>query len=722
MPTDACDSAEDQVDKRCDAFEQAWRGGQRPKISDFLLPEDRVLRAQMFRELLLVDLEYRRLNGEQPKQKDYLLEFSEFAPQIEAIGLQYRDVAFSASPTRREGNSAADTLQPGEFIAHFELVKLLGLGAMGAAWKAWDSRLRRHVTLKVPHGLSLAENDLRRFLREGQSGAQLQHAQLASVHDVGRDGEIYYLVANYIDGRNLREFVRERPLTFQEIAILCAEIAKALHHVHAKGLIHRDLKPANIIVDSSGSPHIIDFGLAKFLDDDHDLTMHGELVGTPAYMSPEQANGIAAQMSFRSDIYSLGVILFELITGKCPFKGDRESVIRQILVRDPPRPRTIQVAIPRDLETICLKAIEKDPGRRYSTALEFAGDLHLFADGKPVLARRTNLAEKCGRLALRRPAITAIFAIGLIALVIGSSALSSLHKRNRRLEGFRPVHITSEPSGAHVVLVPIDPDTNEPVDNVAEFIRPSGKTPLTVEAKAGRYLLEAELTGSSGPMFTEVYRTVAEISRQSEASTRANIKTGLDPETCRLSSITLKPIADLTSQMVKIRIDDESRRQNPLLPEILYVDAQQTLPNEGDSPNAKFGTFLSKTALGEPCITYQGAVDWAEQNHKRLPSSAEYDAIMKAIERGDVLQPIHDLSDERPEYTTTIMLAPAISGNAVTNHLYDMHILKGCGDGTSLPEIVKWADGTLLAPHDCKSEKIGIRGVRSGTPRFLIPH
>ncbi len=718
MPIDGCDSVEDRIDERCDAFEQAWRDGQRPKISDFLLSVDRVIRSQLFRELLLVELEYRCLNGELPKQKDYLLEFPEFASQIEAIDLQYRNAAFVKSS--QEGKTTADALHPGEFIAHFELVELLGSGAMGSAWKAWDSRLRRNVTLKLPRNRSMAENDLRRFLREGQSGAQLQHAQLASVHDVGRDGDIYYLVANYVEGQNLREFVLRRRPTFLETATLSAEIAEALHHVHAKGMIHRDLKPANIIVDSSGSPHIIDFGLAKFLDDDYDLTMHGELVGTPAYMSPEQANGNAAQVSYKSDIYSLGVILFELLTGDCPFEGDRESVIRQILVREPARPRTIKRTIPWDLETICLKAIEKDPACRYSTTNDLATDLRHFAEGKPILVRRTNLLEKCARLTRKRPTITAILAIGMIILATSSFAISSLHTQNRLLEGYRPVYVTTQPSGAHVVLVPIDPETNEPSENTADIIRPSGETPLSTEAKAGRYFVEAQLSSSDGPMFAEVYRTVGKSSRQSEPLKRANIKAGLDPETCRLSSIALTPIADASSQMVKIRIDTESRRANPLLPKELYVDAQQTLPNDGDSPNPRLATLLSKTAQGEPCITYQGAVDWAEQNHKRIASSSEYDAIVKAIERGDISRPIDDIFDDHPEYTTTIKVDPTMAGNAVVNHLYEMHVLKGYGDATALPEMVKWADGSVLAPHDYKSAKIGIRGVRCGTPRFLI--
>jgi eukaryotic-like serine/threonine-protein kinase len=274
-PTNDADVADDHIDERCDAFESAWREGQRPRISDFLSSERSTVRARLFRELLLVELECRRLVGDSPTQKDYLDEFPEFASQVEAIGLQYGDAAFVAAATHGEGTYPDDALRPGRHIAHFELVTQLGTGAMGEAWKAWDSRLRRHVTLKLPRGPSMAENDLRRFLREGQSGAQLHHSQLASVHEVGRDGAVYYLVATYVEGQNLRDFVLQRPLTFQDTATLCAEIAEALHHVHVKGIIHRDLKPANIIVDPSGRPNIIDFGLAKWRNDDCDLTMPG---------------------------------------------------------------------------------------------------------------------------------------------------------------------------------------------------------------------------------------------------------------------------------------------------------------------------------------------------------------------------------------------------------------------------------------------------------------
>ena len=236
-----------------------------------------------------------------------------------------------------------------------------------------------------------------------------------------------------------------------------------LQFAHDKGVVHRDLKPANIIVDPNGIPHIIDFGLAKIADVDHDLTMNGEVLGTPAYMSPELANGDGATVDARTDIYSLGVILYELLTGQCPFAGNRCSVISQILTCDPAPPRSLRASVPRDVETICLKAIEKVPDNRYATAREMAEDLRRYTSGRAIRARRVGIVEKCWRLIYRHPVLTFCAVLLIAALIVGSMTIASLQHRNRRLAGFRPVRITTTPSGAHVVLVPLDPNTNEPV-------------------------------------------------------------------------------------------------------------------------------------------------------------------------------------------------------------------------------------------------------------------
>src|SRR4051812_25600414 len=285
---------DDRIDEQCDAFESAWRNGDRPSILDFTRHIDEPHRNALFCELLLVELEYRRSLGEEPSKEHYLHEFPEFAAQVHAIKFQYGAKAFSTA--RVNGTSAVQRkpMQRGSQVAHFQLVERLGAGAMGEAWKAWDSRLRRNVTIKLPHNQSLAANDFHRFLREGEAGAQLSHPQLSSVHEIDNDGETFYIVANFVEGENLREYAAKKKLPFKEIVELCAGIGEVLQFAHDKGVVHRDLKPANIIVDPSGIPHIIDFGLAKIADADHDLTMNGELLGTPAYMPPELANGDSA--------------------------------------------------------------------------------------------------------------------------------------------------------------------------------------------------------------------------------------------------------------------------------------------------------------------------------------------------------------------------------------------------------------------------------------------
>jgi eukaryotic-like serine/threonine-protein kinase len=352
---------DDRIDERCDAFEAAWRTGVRPNIGEFIWPENGVDRNKLVRELLLVDIEWRRSLGDPATPEYYLRLFPEFASQIDAINLLHGATIFSVKPAKCGDSPRTESRLPGARIAHFELVDRLGAGAMGEAWKAWDTRIKRNVTLKFPHCTSFPENALHRFLREVEVAGQLKHPQLAAVHSIEKDEDSLFIVAAFVDGDNLRDYALKRQLQYHEIVDICAGIGEALQHAHDAGVVHRDLKPANIIVDPNGLPHIIDFGLAKILDAEHDLTMNGELLGTPAYMSPELASGGGAQADARTDIYSLGIILYELLSGRCPFVGDRASVIGRILACQAPRPRLFRATIPRDLETICLKAIEKTP-------------------------------------------------------------------------------------------------------------------------------------------------------------------------------------------------------------------------------------------------------------------------------------------------------------------------------------------------------------------------
>lgn len=326
-------------------------------------------------------------------------------------------------------------------IGRFEIRELLGKGAYGRVYLGWDPQLERDVAIKFPRPSMLSnEQVIERFLVEGKAAGKLQHPNIVEVLDAGQQKGQYYLASAFIKGQTLGSLTIGNVTqdNFRRIATVIRELADALGYAHQKQIVHRDVKPANVMIDEEDHSQLMDFGLAHRLDGEEMLTMEGEVLGTPAYMAPEQAKGQSGKPIPESDQYSLGVILYELLCGTIPFKGTTQEVLFNVIHSEPTPPRKLHNRVPRDLETICLKAMSKEPKKRYVNCQAMAEDLRRWLDGEPIHARRLSLVERAGRFVKKQPMlsvlllliITSMIAVGLIA----TSAMIELKKSENEIK------------------------------------------------------------------------------------------------------------------------------------------------------------------------------------------------------------------------------------------------------------------------------------------------
>jgi tetratricopeptide (TPR) repeat protein len=437
-----------------------WREGETVTVEDFLVRSPSLRRdPEALLDLIYNEVRLREERGETPGVEEHCQRFPELEDMLR--------VQFEVHQAMRPGQVLDGLSWPGgeaDFVESkqarlpvidgYEVLSELGRGAMGVVYKARHLRLNRPVALKmILAGQHAAAKDLARFEAEARAVARLRHPNIVQIHDIGEQDGRPYLCLELLEGGSLAQWLQRRALPARVAARVVEALARAVQHAHEQGIIHRDLKPANVLLafggraasvsreeeeQASGLPYvpkITDFGLARLLDGDREGggSLTAGPIGTPPYMAPEQTTGKARGADRSTDVYALGAILYEALTGRPPFLAATVyETLEQVRSLDPVPPRRLQPKVPRDLETICLACLRKEPGKRYASAADLAGDLHRFTDGEPIAARPTSAWERAWKWCRRKPAHAALVAVAVLLVLGALSAALILERREAR--------------------------------------------------------------------------------------------------------------------------------------------------------------------------------------------------------------------------------------------------------------------------------------------------